>query len=166
MKETSGGYDSIGVAVGAKVRLRRKQLGMSQKGLADALGVTFQQVQKYERGANRVSASTLARVAQALEIPVAAFFDNEPEAAPNLFSAVGAPGAADMLAAYASIPSNESRQTLLAVARLMPHWTTHRVDALWIASSRDEPNFAQPVVCEFEKDVSRAILPLYEHPLV
>ena len=119
MKKATGGYDPIDVAVGAKIRLRRKQLGMSQKSLADAVGVTFQQVQKYERGANRVSASSLARVAKALEMPVAALFDNEPDAAPNLFSAIGAPGAADMLAAYASIPSNESRQALLAVARLM-----------------------------------------------
>ena len=87
------------MAVGAKIRLRRKQLGMSQKSLAEAVGVTFQQVQKYERSANRVSASTLARVARALEMPVAALFDNESDTAPNLFSAIAAPGAVDMLAA-------------------------------------------------------------------
>lgn len=109
--------DPVDVAVGAKIRLRRKQIGMTQKSLADSLGVTFQQVQKYERGANRVSASMLARAAKALEMPVAAFFDSEPDAAPKLFSAIGAPGAADMLAAYAAIPRNESRQALLAVAR-------------------------------------------------
>ena len=119
MTKITGGYDPIDVAVGAKIRLRRKQLAISQKALADALGVTFQQVQKYERGANRVSASSLARVAKALEMPIAAFFDNEPEAAPNLFSAIGAPGAADMLAAYAAIPSIECRQALLVVARVM-----------------------------------------------
>lgn len=119
MKKPTGGYDPIDVAVGAKIRLRRKQLGISQNALANAIGVTFQQVQKYERGANRVSASALVRVAKALDMPVAALFDNEPDAAPNLFSAVGAPGAADMLAAFAAIPNNESRQALLAVARLM-----------------------------------------------
>lgn len=111
--------DPVDVAVGAKIRLRRKQLGVSQKSLAEALGVTFQQVQKYERGANRVSASSLARVAKALEMPVAAFFSDEPDAAPNLFSAIGDPGAADMLEAYSGISSSESRQALLAVARLM-----------------------------------------------
>lgn len=58
-------------------------------------GRYFQQVQTHERGANRVTASSLARVAKALEMPVAALFDNEPDAASNLFSAIGAPGAAD-----------------------------------------------------------------------
>ena len=119
MKKNRDGRDPIDVAVGAKIRLRRKQLGVSQKTLADAVGVTFQQVQKYENGANRVSASSLARVAKALKMPVAALFDAEPDAAPNLFSAIGAPGAADMLAAYAAIPSRDCRQALLDMARAL-----------------------------------------------
>jgi transcriptional regulator with XRE-family HTH domain len=55
--------------------MRRKLLGVSQEQLADSLGLTFQQVQKYERGANRVSASKLYEIAKTLQVPVAFFFD-------------------------------------------------------------------------------------------
>lgn len=61
--------------VGRQVRTRRRILGLSQDKLANALGLTFQQVQKYERGANRVSASKLYEIAQILEAPIAYFFD-------------------------------------------------------------------------------------------
>jgi transcriptional regulator with XRE-family HTH domain len=61
--------------VGLRIRMRRKELGVSQERLADALGITFQQVQKYERGANRVSASKLWEIAAALRTPVAYFYD-------------------------------------------------------------------------------------------
>lgn len=64
-------YDPIDVAIGARVRVRRKQLGMSQTDLGNALGVTFQQVQKYERGMNRISGSTLVRTADALKLTMA-----------------------------------------------------------------------------------------------
>lgn len=117
VKTNRDGRDPIDIAVGAKIRLRRKQLGISQKTLADAVGVTFQQVQKYENGANRVSASSLARIAKTLQTPIAEFFGNEADAAPNLFEMISAPGAADMLAAYAAIPSSDCRQALLVVAR-------------------------------------------------
>lgn len=69
------GPDPIDVHVGLRVRLRRKSLGLSQQSLAEALDLTFQQVQKYERGANRISASTLFRISQVLEVPVSYFFD-------------------------------------------------------------------------------------------
>ncbi|CAN5889563.1 hypothetical protein BH11PSE1_BH11PSE1_10590 [soil metagenome] len=65
--------DPLDVAVGMRLRLRRKAIGVSQSVLADRLGVSFQQVQKYERGANRISASTLIRAAEALETPAAWF---------------------------------------------------------------------------------------------
>ena len=61
--------------VGARIRLRRKLLGLSQQQLAERLGLTFQQVQKYERGVNRVSASKLSETAQVLEAPVMHFFE-------------------------------------------------------------------------------------------
>src|ERR1044072_9269143 len=64
------GPDPIDVAVGHRIRVRRKWLGVSQSALADHLGVSFQQVQKYERGANRVSASMLVRIAQKLDTTV------------------------------------------------------------------------------------------------
>lgn len=65
----------IDVHVGERIRLRRRQLGLSQERLADSLGLTFQQVQKYERGANRVSASKLFEVAKTLGVQVGDFFE-------------------------------------------------------------------------------------------
>src|SRR3954453_21104466 len=65
----------VDVHVGARVRLRRTLLGMSQEKLGEALDLTFQQVQKYERGANRVGASRLYHLSQVLDVPVAYFFE-------------------------------------------------------------------------------------------
>jgi transcriptional regulator with XRE-family HTH domain len=65
----------IDLHVGVRIRLRRRMQGVSQEKLADALGLTFQQVQKYERGANRVSASKLYEIAAALKAPVGYFFE-------------------------------------------------------------------------------------------
>src|SRR3982751_2918628 len=65
----------VDLHVGSRVRMRRKMLGISQERLAEALGLTFQQVQKYERGANRVSASKLYEIARFLSTPVAYFFE-------------------------------------------------------------------------------------------
>jgi transcriptional regulator with XRE-family HTH domain len=62
--------------VGARVRLRRTLLGMSQERLGAALGVTFQQVQKYERGTNRISSSRLWQLSKVLDVPVSFFFDD------------------------------------------------------------------------------------------
>lgn len=67
--------DPVDVHVGSRVRLRRTLLGMSQEKLGDALGLTFQQIQKYERGANRIGSSRLYRLSKILDVPVAYFFD-------------------------------------------------------------------------------------------
>ena len=66
--------------VGARVRMRRMMLSMSQEKLGDALGLTFQQVQKYEKGANRIGASRLQQIAHILQVPVSFFFDGAPNA--------------------------------------------------------------------------------------
>ena len=66
--------------VGARVRMRRMMLGMSQEKLGDALGLTFQQVQKYEKGANRIGASRLQQIAHILQVPVSFFFEGAPAA--------------------------------------------------------------------------------------
>ena len=70
---------AVDTHVGERVRMRRKLLGVSQDQLADNLGLTFQQVQKYERGANRISASKLFRIAEILNVDVAYFFDGLPD---------------------------------------------------------------------------------------
>jgi transcriptional regulator with XRE-family HTH domain len=69
----------IDVHVGARVRLRRTLLGMSQEKLGEALGLTFQQVQKYERGVNRIGASRLFDLARVLDVPIGFFFDDLPD---------------------------------------------------------------------------------------
>lgn len=70
---------AIDIHVGSRIRLRRAFLGMSQERLGNALGLTFQQVQKYERGANRVGASRLFDISRILDVPIAYFFDDMPE---------------------------------------------------------------------------------------
>src|ERR1700675_5060684 len=72
---SQGNPNPIDVHVGSRVRLRRNLLGMSQEKLGDAIGLTFQQVQKYERGANRVGSSRLFDLARVLDVPVSYFFD-------------------------------------------------------------------------------------------
>ena len=64
--------------VGSRVRMRRMMLGMSQEKLGDALGLTFQQVQKYEKGTNRIGASRLQQIAHILQVPVSFFFEGAP----------------------------------------------------------------------------------------
>jgi transcriptional regulator with XRE-family HTH domain len=68
----------IDVHVGSRVRLRRTMLGMSQEKLGESLGITFQQIQKYEKGANRIGASRLQEIANVLNTPVSFFFDDAP----------------------------------------------------------------------------------------
>ncbi|MCK5575717.1 MAG: helix-turn-helix transcriptional regulator [Sphingomonadales bacterium] len=70
--------DPIDIHVGSRVRLRRTLLGMSQEKLGKALGLTFQQIQKYERGANRIGSSRLYKLSQILSVPVAFFFEEMP----------------------------------------------------------------------------------------
>jgi len=78
MKEANVGGDSpnpVDQHVGLRIRLRRRELGMTQTELAEAIGLTFQQVQKYERAANRVSASKLWELARAMQTTVAYFYE-------------------------------------------------------------------------------------------
>lgn len=65
--------------VGSRVRMRRMMLGMSQSTLGDGLGITFQQVQKYEKGTNRMGASRLQHISQLLQVPVPFFFEGAPQ---------------------------------------------------------------------------------------
>jgi transcriptional regulator with XRE-family HTH domain len=75
----------IDVQVGARLRLRRNMLGLSQEKLGEVIGLTFQQVQKYERGANRIGASRLHELSRVLDVPVSFFFDDtDPVRAPAM----------------------------------------------------------------------------------
>src|SRR3569832_1926650 len=68
----------VDIHVGSRIRLRRNMLGMSQEKLGENLGITFQQIQKYEKGTNRVGASRLQAIASILGVPVAFFFEDAP----------------------------------------------------------------------------------------
>ncbi len=74
----TGKPNPVDIHVGSRVRLRRTMLGMSQEKLGDAISLTFQQVQKYERGANRIGASRLFELSRVLDVPVSFFFDDMP----------------------------------------------------------------------------------------
>ncbi|MGB3503254.1 MAG: helix-turn-helix domain-containing protein [Mesorhizobium sp.] len=78
MVENKKKPNPIDIHVGSRVRLRRNMLGMSQEKLGEALGITFQQIQKYEKGTNRVGASRLQAIAAILGVPVAFFFEDAP----------------------------------------------------------------------------------------
>lgn len=71
----------IDIHVGGRIRLRRNMLGMSQERLGESLGITFQQIQKYEKGTNRVGASRLQAISSILNVPVSFFFEDAPGAA-------------------------------------------------------------------------------------
>jgi transcriptional regulator with XRE-family HTH domain len=96
----------VDVTVGARIRARRNVLGMTQERLADAVGVTFQQIQKYERGSNRVSASRLAQIAEALEVSPAWLFQKP------VGGSLGIPGVAEEQAPF-GLSLSASDQELL-----------------------------------------------------
>jgi transcriptional regulator with XRE-family HTH domain len=78
MPENKKKPNPIDAHVGGRIRLRRNMLGMSQEKLGESLGITFQQVQKYEKGTNRVGASRLQAIANVMTVPVSFFFDDAP----------------------------------------------------------------------------------------
>jgi transcriptional regulator with XRE-family HTH domain len=75
--------------VGSRVRLRRMLLGMSQERLGESMGLTFQQVQKYEKGVNRIGASRLFQISKILDVPVQFFFEEAPHAEPRATPGMG-----------------------------------------------------------------------------
>jgi transcriptional regulator with XRE-family HTH domain len=112
----SGPLDAM---VGAKIRMLRINRGMSQTGLAERIGVTFQQVQKYERGANRVGASRLSQVASVLGVSVGELFESSGSGSRGLNSPVhllAKPDALRVLTAYARTTSPRVR---LCIAKLV-----------------------------------------------
>ncbi|WPB86663.1 helix-turn-helix domain-containing protein [Sediminicoccus rosea] len=96
----------IDVHVGSRVRLRRTLLGMSQERLGEALGLTFQQVQKYERGVNRIGASRLFDLSRVLDVPISFFFDDLPG------SVGGSQGFASRVAGFAEAQEGFGDDTL------------------------------------------------------
>lgn len=123
--------DPVDLYVGARIRMRRKLLGVSQEGLAEQLGLTFQQVQKYERGANRVSASKLHAISRALDAPISYFFEGLGPGAAEGDNGVASEGAAfvhdlvmtpegmELAALFPKIKRNRVRRRLLDLVRTL-----------------------------------------------
>ena len=101
----------IDVHVGTRLRVRRKLLGMNQTKLGDAIGLTYQQVQKYENGANRISASRLFDLSRLFDVPIQFFFDDMPTAVAASSLATKKRGKAKKLPSYESNPM-ATRETL------------------------------------------------------
>jgi transcriptional regulator with XRE-family HTH domain len=112
--------------VGQRVRSRRLEVGMSQERLAELLGVTFQQVQKYEKGVNRIAVSRLWDIATALELPVARFFDGAGGArgvAENrqdyVDDALATPEGMQLMSLFASIKSQKLRRKVVELVKAL-----------------------------------------------
>lgn len=115
----------VDVHVGKRVRHRRWLIGMTQQQLAEKVGIKFQQIQKYETGANRVSASRLWDIADTLEVPVSFFFDGleeeqKEDTGNSMLPAdlMGDKEALDLVRSYYAIPENQRRR-LFDLARVL-----------------------------------------------
>src|SRR4026208_783284 len=118
--------DNRDAEVGRRVRSRRLECRLSQTELADRIGVTFQQVQKYEKGMNRIGAGRLQRISEALEVPITFFFGNSAAGgsisprqvstnAESVFGFLQTSGSVRMVKAFHKIKSRKSRELLVAM---------------------------------------------------
>ncbi len=127
---TERSANPVDIHVGARVRLRRLMLRMSQDKLGETLGVTFQQIQKYERGANRVSASRLWGMADVLNVPIQYFFEGLAEQAltggfsdndqtPMVYDFINSPDGVQLAAAFSRITDAKVRRQVLQLVRAL-----------------------------------------------
>jgi len=132
IKDPERSPNPIDVHVGLQVRLRRKELKISQEKLAETLGLTFQQVQKYERGANRISASKLYEIARSLRVSIAWFFEglSDPQAGrmkddggaaapPHAHNFLMTPEGIDLANAFPRIEDRQVRRKLVDLIRAL-----------------------------------------------
>jgi len=114
--------DPVDVEVGQRIRIQRLQSGLSQTSLADQLGVTFQQVQKYEKGVNRVGAGRLTKIAKVLGVPVGTFFGahdagalerTDRGTANSPLKLLTVPGALRLLRAYGQLNDGKMRRSIV-----------------------------------------------------
>ena len=109
----------IDVEVGRRIRLLRKTRGLSQTQLATAAGVTFQQLQKYEQGTNRVSASKLVQVAAHLGVPAAQLLCEGPDGSPERLPALHPPELIELASALGQVKSPKVRRALQQLVRAL-----------------------------------------------
>jgi transcriptional regulator with XRE-family HTH domain len=144
----------VDIHVGAQLRMHRRQIGASQSDLAAALGLTFQQVQKYERGATRISASMLFAAAGFLKIPIETFFHGLPSNAGAVdvvaiarTTQIGAflttPEGFELASLLPRLPSRRRREILAfvrALAEAAPQTPAHRSEIGEVERSCDDPH--------------------------
>lgn len=141
----------VDVTVGARIRIRRRLLNLNQADLAEALGVTFQQIQKYEDGSQRVTAARLYDIARRLGAPITYFFEGLPgptkgstvegPAADELAEHLATPGAVELLRAFSRIETPALRQQVIALLSSMSVDPAHDASA---APYLDPPRRAAP----------------------
>lgn len=120
--------NAIDKKLGQRVRTRRLEIGMSQERLAELLGVTFQQVQKYEKGVNRIAASRLHDIALSMDMPIARFFEGlggrtsagvAESSKDYIDDALATPEGAQLMALFASIKSKKVRRQVLELVKAL-----------------------------------------------
>lgn len=128
LPQTDGQPELVDLHVGARIRLRRKMLGYSQHRLAEDLGLTFQQVQKYERGLNRVSASKLYDISRSLQTSVAYFFEgladhtseaSDHEAERTVVEFLATPEGLELASLFPRLRHGRARRRILDLVRAM-----------------------------------------------
>lgn len=122
MNDKAKAPDQVDVLVGTRIRLLRKERGIAQDQLAKAIGVSFQQVQKYENAKNRVSISMLSRIARTLETTVGDLIgeqDDGHRAFEDIEGLMSQPGAIELLRAYASLPRGSQRRAVVDLVATM-----------------------------------------------
>jgi transcriptional regulator with XRE-family HTH domain len=130
----------IDVHVGGRIRMRRLFLGMKQETLAKALGVSFQQVQKYEISANRVSASRLSAIADALRVPISFFFADLPtdgDQSSAMRERMYLPETIELVRLYFAIPDIELRRRFLEMVKAVAGATKSKTEALRLRQAGD-----------------------------
>lgn len=125
--------------VGTRIRLRRTLLGLTQEELAAALTISYQQIQKYETGANRISAGRLFQIAQRLGIDVSYFFDNlDPEATPKGLPHGGRNRVAiDLVRNFLEIPDEDARSALAHLVKALKGHTSEQQEEAVLEEERE-----------------------------
>src|SRR4051812_28562057 len=124
MSENTKRATAVDVEVGHRIRMERQRAGLSQTDIANAMGVTFQQVQKYEKGVNRVGVGRLTQLAKALKIPVGTFFEGQDkvprrEGLPSAAQLLAEPYVLRLVKAFSALPDAQAQRSVLLLVEEM-----------------------------------------------
>jgi len=156
MKRSSADCHPVDVHVGYRIRRRRSLLGMSQTALGSAVGLTFQQIQKYERGVNRVAASRLFEFAAVLDVPVTYFFDELPRVGAPLPARNGRIASQREVHAEALFSKQETLKLIRSYYMVRPEALRAMILGIIRSLSRESPQLRRPASTKSSKPASRA----------